>query len=58
MPDMVSDKFQHATYLDSSSFIFLNYKNTVTCKTLIGTSPHASRLLFSDVFPGSISGSA
>ena len=38
--------------------MFSNYKNTVTGKALIGISPHGSRLLFSDIYPGSVSGSA
>ena len=35
-----------------------NYKNTVTGKALIGISPHGIGLLFSDIYPGSISDSA
>ena len=35
--------------------MFSDYKNTVTGKALIGISPHGSGLLFSDIYPGSIS---
>ena len=59
--DMVIDctefKFQHATNFELNSLMFSNYKNTVTGKALIGISPHGSGLLFSDIFPGSISDS-
>ena len=37
--------------------MFSNYKNTVTGKALIGISPHGMGLLFSDIYPGSISDS-
>ena len=35
--------------------MFSNYKNTLTGKVSIGISLHGTGLLFSDVFPGSIS---
>ena len=38
--------------------MFSNYKNTLTGKALIGISPHGMGLLFSDIYPGSISDSA
>ena len=55
--DCTEFKFQHATNLELNSIMFSNYKNTVTGKALIGISPHGSGLLFSDVYPGSISDS-
>ena len=38
--------------------MFSHYKNTQTGKALIGISPHVSGLLFSDIYPGSISDNA
>jgi len=35
--------------------MFSNYKNTITGKALIGIAPHGMGLLFSDIYPGSIS---
>jgi hypothetical protein len=62
LTDMIIDctefKFQHATNYELNSLMFSNYKNTVTGKALIGISPHGSGLLFSDIYPGSISDSA
>ena len=40
-----------------TSFILSNYKNTVIGKALIGISPHGMSIHFSDIYPGSISGS-
>ena len=61
LTDMVIDctefKFQHATNFELNSLMFSNYKNTVTGKALIGISAHGSGLLFSDIYPGSISDS-
>ena len=61
LTDMIIDctefKFQHATNLELNSIMFSNYKNTVTGKALIGITPHGSGLLFSDVYPGSITDS-
>ena len=37
--------------------MFSNYKNTVTGKALIGIAPHGMGLLFSEIYPGSISDS-
>ena len=56
--DCTDFKFQHATNLDLSSLMFSNYTNTATGKASIKISPHGIELLFSDVFPGSISESA
>ena len=55
--DCTEFKFQHATNYELNSLMFSNYKNTVTGKALIGISPHGSGLLFSDIYPGSISDS-
>ena len=35
--------------------MFSNHKNTQTGKALVGISPHGSGILFSGIFPGSIS---
>ena len=44
--------------IDSNrSLMFSNYKNTQTGKALIGISAHGSGILFSDIYPGSISDS-
>ena len=56
--DCTEFKFQHATNLDLSILLFSHYKNTQTGKALIGISPHGSGLLFSGVYPGSITDSA
>ena len=37
--------------------MFSNYKNTQTGKAIEGTSSHGDGILFSDIFPGSISDS-
>lgn len=50
-------KFEHATHLDFNSFILSNYKYTITHKALILILPHGKRILYSDLFPGSISDS-
>ena len=61
MTDMVIDctefKFQDAQCLDLNSHMFSNYKNTLTCKAVIGISLYGTGLLFSDVFPSSRIGS-
>ena len=48
-------KFQHVSNFDLNSLMFSNYKNTITGKALIGIAPHGMGLLFSDIYPGSIS---
>ena len=55
--DCTEFKFNHATNLELNSLMFSNYKNTQTGKALIGISPHGSGLLFSDIYPGSITDS-
>ena len=61
LTDLVLDatelKFQFATNYDVGSLMFSHYKNHSTSKALIGTSPHGIEILFSDVYPGSISDS-
>ena len=61
LTDMIIDctefKFQQATNFDLNTLMFSHYKNTQTGKALIGISPHGSGLLFSDIYPGSISDS-
>ena len=56
--DCTEFKFQQATNFDLITLMFSHYKNTQTGKALIGISPHGSGLLFSDIYPGSISDSA
>ena len=48
-------KFQHVSNLNLNSLTFSNYKNTITGKALIGIAPLGASLLFSDIYPGSIS---
>ena len=50
-------KFQSASNSELNSLMFLNYKNIQTGKALVGISPHGGGILFSDIFPGSISDS-
>ena len=40
---------------DLNTPTFSDYKNTTTAMAHIGTSPHGGELLFSDLYPGSIS---
>ena len=53
--DCTEFKFQQASNYDVNCIMFSNYKNTHTGKALIGISPHGTGLLFSDIYPGSIS---
>ena len=59
LTDLVIDatefKFQSASSFEVNSLMFSNYKNTG--KALIGISPHGMGLLFSEIYPGSISDS-
>ena len=61
LTDLVTDatelKFQSASNFELNSLMFSNYKSTQTAKVLVGISPHGGRILFSDIFPGSISDS-
>lgn len=56
--DATEFMFQYATNYEVNSLMFSNYKNTQTGKALIGKAPHGMGILFSDVYPGSISDSA
>ena len=49
--------FHHASNYEVNSLMFSSYKNNVTGKALIGIAPHGMGLLFSDIYPGSISDS-
>ena len=59
MTDIIIDatefKFQCATNFELNSLLFSNYKNTTTGKALIGIAAHGMGILFSDIYPGSIS---
>ena len=61
LTDLVIDatefKFQYATNYELNSLMFSNYKNTATGKALIGIAPHGMGIIFSDIYPGSISDS-
>ena len=61
LTDLVIDttefKFQSASNFELNSLMFSNYKNTQTGKALVGISPHADGILFSEIFSGSISDS-
>eukprot|EP00794_Sanderia_malayensis_P008326 gene8326-9219_t len=55
--DATEFKFQSASNFELNSLMFSNYKNTVTGKALIGIAPHGMGILFSEIYPGSISDS-
>ena len=55
--DATEFKFQCATNYELNSLLFSNYQKTTTGKPLIGISAHGMGILFSDVYPGSISDS-
>ena len=59
MTDLILDatefKFQAASNFDLSTLMFSHYKNTTTGKALIGIAPHGMGIIFSDIYPGSIS---
>ena len=61
LTDLVVDatefKFQSASNFELNSLMFFNYKNTHTGKALIGISPNGGGILFSEIYPGSISDS-
>ena len=61
LTDLVIDatefKFQSASNFELNSLMFSNYKNIQTGKTLVAISPHGGGIVFSDIFPGSISDS-
>ena len=49
--DVTKFKFQHASKFELKSI------KTQTGKALVGISPHGGQILFSDIYPGSISNS-
>ena len=55
--DATEFKFQSASNFELNSLMFSNYKNTVKGKALIGITPHGMGMLFSEIYPGSISDS-
>ena len=61
LTDLVIDctefKCQQASNYDLNSLMFSDYKNATTGKALIGITPHASGIIFSDIYPGKISDS-
>ena len=64
LTDLVIDatdfKFQSASNFELNSLMFSNYKNNKnnqTSKALVLISPHGGKILFSDIFSGSISDS-
>ena len=57
MSDATEFKLQSAENFDLNSLMFLSFKNTQTGKALVGISPHGGGILFSEIFPGSISDS-
>ena len=61
LTDLVIDttevKFQSASNFELNSLMFFNYKNTQTGKALVGISQCGGGILFSGIFPGSISDS-
>ena len=61
MTDLIIDatefKFANATNYELNSLMFSHYKNTQTGKALIGISPNGGGMIFSEIYPGSISDS-
>ena len=55
--DCTEFKLQNASNYDLNSLTFSDYKNTTTAKAYIGIAPHGGGLIFSDLYPGSISDS-
>ena len=55
--DCTEFKLQNASNYDLNSLTFSDYKNTTTAKAYIGIAPHSGGLIFSDLYPGSISDS-
>ena len=59
LTDLVIDatelKFQSASNFELNSLMFPNYKITRAGKALVGISPNRGRILFSEIFPGSVS---
>lgn len=55
--DATEFKFNFASNLDVNTLLFSHYKNHSTGKALIGIAPHGMGIMFSEVYPGSISDS-
>ena len=55
--DSTELKYEHASNFNISSLMFSNYKNTVTSKALIDIVLQWIGILFSGIYPGSISDS-
>ena len=55
--DCTEFKLQNASNYDLNSLTFSDYKNTTTAKAYIGIAPHGGRLIFSGLYPASISDS-
>ena len=53
--DATEFRFNKASNLDLSGLMFSHYKNTTTGKALVGIAPHGMGIIFSEVYPGSIS---
>ena len=53
--DAIEFKFEIPSNYEINSLIFSHYKNCTTGKALIGISAHGMGLVFSDIYPGSIS---
>ena len=55
--DCTEFKLQNASNYDLNYLTFSDYKNATTAKAYIGIAPHGGGLIFSDLYPGSISDS-
>lgn len=53
--DATEFEFNFATNFDVNTLLFSHYKNHSTGKALIGIAPHGMGVVFSEVYPGSIS---
>ena len=55
--DCTEFKLQGSSNFELNSLTFSDYKNTTTAKAYVGIAPHGGGLIFSDLYPGSISDS-
>ena len=53
--DVTEFEFNFAKNFDVNTLLFSHYKNHSTGKALIGIAPHGMSVVFSEVYPGSIS---
>ena len=53
--DCTEFKLQGASNLDLNTLTFSDYRKTTTAKAYVGIAPHDGGLVFSDLYPGSIS---